>query len=211
LDSEFKGGGSGKARLQISFARGATPLRFWVQCLPAQDAGAERSSAVQRVLGRDLTRKAHQMKTTLVLLFVFLAAVSPCLAADQDIRGVWLNQEQDAKIEIFQCGDKYCGKIVWLKDPLYPPGSKDGTPGTPKVDYKNPDPALRKTPTLGLQIMRDFTFAGNNQWKDGKVYDPKNGKTYSGKITLVSPTQLDLRGFIGVSLLGRTAKWTRAQ
>jgi uncharacterized protein (DUF2147 family) len=69
--------------------------------------------------------------------------------------------------------------------------------------------ALKKTPIIGLQIVYDFTFAGDGLWKDGRVYDPKNGKTYRGKMTLISPQQLDLRGYIGISLLGRTTTWTR--
>ena len=150
------------------------------------------------------------MKTSLTLLFIAVVAVLPCLGAADDVVGVWYNQEKDAKIQIERCGDKYCGKVVWLKEPNYPPGSKEGTPGTPKLDNNNPDPALKKTPRLGLEIMHDFQFAGDNVWKDGKVYDPKNGKTYSGKITMVSPTELDLRGFVGVSIFGRTAKWTKA-
>jgi uncharacterized protein (DUF2147 family) len=152
------------------------------------------------------------MRTSLVLLLICVVAVLPCLgAAANDIVGVWYNQEKDAKIQIDKCGDKYCGKIVWIKEPNYPQGSKEGTPGTPKLDNNNPDPALRSRPRLGLEIMQDFQYAGDNLWKDGKVYDPKNGKTYSGKITMVSPTELDLRGFVGVSLFGRTAKWSKAQ
>ncbi len=152
------------------------------------------------------------MRTSVLLLLVLLALALPCLAASaDDIVGVWLDQAKDARIDISKCGDKYCGKIVWLKNPLYPADSKEGTPGTPKLDNNNPDPSLRKTPRMGLVIMHDFKFAGDNVWSDGKVYDPKNGKTYGGKLTLVSPTQLNLRGFIGVSLFGRTEKWTKAE
>lgn len=146
-----------------------------------------------------------------VLLLAMLAAAMACFAASDDILGVWYNQEKDAKIQIFRCGQKYCGKIVWLKEPTYPPGSKLGKPGAPKVDRNNPDPALRNVPEMGLQVVRDMEFSGDNQWKGGKVYDPKNGKTYNAKMTLVSPSELDLRGFVGISLFGRTAKWTRAQ
>ena len=103
----------------------------------------------------------------------------------------------------------YCGKIVWLKDPTYPAGSKLGTPGTPKLDDKSPDVARRKDPLIGLEIIKGFQFAGGNVWKDGTIYDPDSGKTYSAKATLVSPNELDLRGFIGVSMFGRTEKWTR--
>ncbi len=57
--------------------------------------------------------------------------------------------------------------------------------------------------------MTDFTYVGGNAYTGGRLYDPEKGKTYSGKITLVSPKQLDLRGYIGISLIGRTSKWTR--
>ena len=134
----------------------------------------------------------------------FAAAPGP-----DDILGVWNNEEQDAKIEIYPCGDRYCGRIVQLKEPLYPAGSPDGVPGSPKLDRNNPDAALRKAPIIGLEIVRGFSFAGENTWKGGQVYDPKNGRTYSGRMTLVSPLRLDLRGYVGISLLGRTTTWTR--
>ena len=144
-----------------------------------------------------------------VLMGLILLAPIVVYAGADDILGVWDNQEKSAKIELFKCGEKYCGKIVWLKEPNYPEGSGEGVPGTPKLDNNNPDPDQRKTPRLGLAIVRDFVHAGENKWVDGKVYDPKNGKTYSGKMTLVSPKQLEMRGFIGISLFGRTATWTR--
>jgi uncharacterized protein (DUF2147 family) len=145
----------------------------------------------------------------LVMLSIMLFGTVAHATGGDDILGVWINEEKDGKIEIFKCGEKYCGKIVWAKEPNYPDGSKEGMPGTPRLDHNNPDKSLRKTPILGLQIVHDFVFAGDNSWKKGKVYDPKNGRTYSGTLTLVSPTRLDLRGFIGFSFLGRTTVWTR--
>jgi uncharacterized protein (DUF2147 family) len=148
----------------------------------------------------------------ITMLSISIAALSAevAIAANaDDILGVWFNGEKDAQIELFTCGEKYCGRIVWLKEPNYPEGSKDGTPGTPKLDHNNPDPARKKAPIIGLPIVYGFTFAGDDLWKDGKVYDPKNGKTYKGKMTLVSPRQLNLRGYIGISLIGRTTTWTR--
>ncbi len=149
-------------------------------------------------------------KIAILFIFQFVLASGVSLAAGgDDILGTWNNQEKDARIEIFKCGEKYCGKIVSLNEPNYPPDSKEGTPGTPKLDHHNPDPALRSRPIIGLQIVNDFIYAGDNLWKGGTVYDPKKGKIYSGKMTLVSPNQLNLRGFIGISLIGRTAIWTR--
>jgi uncharacterized protein (DUF2147 family) len=138
-----------------------------------------------------------------------IAATSAHAAGSEDILGVWNTEGKDAKIMIYKCGVKYCGKIVWSKDPNYPADSKEGTPGTPVLDYNNPNPVLRKTPIIGLQILYDFMFAGDNLWTGGRIYNPDNGKIYSGKMTLVSPSQLNLRGFIGISLIGRTTTWTR--
>ena len=146
---------------------------------------------------------------TIMVSCILLMSATVFAANADDILGVWFNGEKDARIEIAKCAEKYCGKIVWLKEPNYPEGSKDGTPGTPKLDHNNPEATLKKSLIIGLLIVYDFTFAGDDLWKEGRVYDPKNGKTYKGKMTLVSPTQLDLRGYIGISLIGRTTSWTR--
>ena len=121
-----------------------------------------------------------------------------------DVKGIWLNQDEDAKIEIFENGGKYYGKIVWLKTPIDPETNK------PKVDKNNPNPALRSRPSLGLEILKDFSFNGKDEWKDGTIYDPKSGKTYSCYIRMENKNKLKIRGFIGVSMLGRTTYWTRS-
>jgi uncharacterized protein (DUF2147 family) len=144
-----------------------------------------------------------------LLLFILSAAAISSASQGEDILGTWNNAEKDAKIEIFKCNGKYCGKIVWVKEPNYPAGSREGTPGTPRLDHHNPDTTKRSRPILGLQIVNDFIFAGEDVWKGGTVYDPKSGYTYRGKMTLVSPNELELRGFVGVPLFGRTTTWTR--
>jgi uncharacterized protein (DUF2147 family) len=149
------------------------------------------------------------MKNILLILLMLLVNTVAHAAGSDDNLGVWNNQEKDGKIELYKCGERYCGRIVWMKEPNYPAGSKEGTPGTPRLDHNNPNPVQRKTPLLGLEIAHGFFFAGGNSWKNGKVYDPKNGKTYSGKMTLVSTNQLNLRGFIGFTFIGRTTIWTR--
>ncbi len=144
----------------------------------------------------------------LIAGFVLFAVIARGAGADE-ILGVWNNQEKTAQIEVFHCGELYCGKIVWLKEPNYPEGSQDGVPGTPKQDHNNPAQGLRSMPVLGLRIVNDMHADGEGKWSGGTVYDPKNGKTYKGKMTLVSPDRLDLRGYVGISLLGRTTTWTR--
>ncbi len=148
-------------------------------------------------------------KCIIILIVSILSASAICHADGDDILGVWNNQEKDAKIEIFKCGDKYCGKIISLREPNYPSGSTEGMPGSPRHDNNNPDSAKRSRPIIGLQIMNGFVFAGDGIWKGGTVYDPKSGNTYRGKMRLVAPDELDLRGFVGIPLFGRSTKWSR--
>jgi uncharacterized protein (DUF2147 family) len=59
-------------------------------------------------------------------------------------------------------------------------------------------------------VLKNFVFDGKDEWEDGTIYDPKNGKTYSCYIRYAEyPNLLKIRGYIGVSLLGRTTYWTK--
>jgi uncharacterized protein (DUF2147 family) len=124
------------------------------------------------------------------------------------IVGKWLNQEGTSHIQIFKATNgsfagKYFGKIVWLKEPL--------KNGKPKVDDLNPDPKKQAVPLLGLQILKNFVYdAQDKEWEDGTIYDPKNGKTYSCNMTL-DGNNLNVRGYVGISMLGRTGVWTKVQ
>ena len=78
-----------------------------------------------------------------------------------------------------------------------------------KFDTNNPDEAKRGQPIIGLNLVNGFVYKGKGKWADGTIYDPDNGKTYSCKMTLKDANTLKVRGFIGVSLIGRTQVWTR--
>ena len=135
------------------------------------------------------------------LLAAPLRADGPKANADA-ILGVWKNGEGTGLIQIYKKGDKYFGKVVWLKVPL----NEDGSPRT---DINNPDESLRKRPLKGLENLRDFVYKGDNVWEDGKVYEPKSGNDYSCTMKLVDENTLEVRGYIGVSLFGRTDVWKR--
>ena len=128
-------------------------------------------------------------------------AVGQSSAEEDAILGLWRTADSKACVEISRCGTKYCGTIVWLKEPL-----KDGKPA---VDDKNPDETKRARPVLGLVIVRDFVYDGDNVWTDGKVYDPESGNDYSGKMTLEDPSTLTLRGYVLIPLFGRSETWSR--
>jgi len=142
------------------------------------------------------------------MTIVLLTATTAIGAVPNNILGTWKTDGGDSQLEFFQCGDKICGKIVWLKKPNYI-DRKDGPVGTTKVDRKNPVPTLRNRPILGLQVMKGLTATGNNRWEKGICYDPETGKSYKCKMQLAGPNRLNLRGYIGISLIGRNFALTR--
>ncbi len=122
--------------------------------------------------------------------------------AQDKIEGLWYNEEKSGKIQVYKAKDnKFYGKITWLKEPL--------TNGKPKTDQKNPDAKKRSQPIIGLVVLKGFEKDGDDVYEDGTIYDPNNGKTYSCKITHKG-NKLDVRGYIGISLVGRTTTWTKA-
>lgn len=74
-------------------------------------------------------------------------------------------------------------------------------------------PGTRKDqPIVGMTILWGLKHDGDNVWADGEILDPANGKTYRCKMKLIEGgKKLEVRGFIGVSLLGRTQVWVREQ
>lgn len=132
----------------------------------------------------------------LLLLFIGITSTAQTQTKSDAIVGEWMNEKKDAKFQIFKKENKYYGKVIW------------GT-GDQKKDTKNPDAKLRNRDLIGLVILNDFVFDGDATWKNGTIYDPREGKTYSCKITLKNKDNINIRGYIGVSLFGRTEMWTR--
>jgi uncharacterized protein (DUF2147 family) len=136
------------------------------------------------------------------IVIILSTGISAKAQADK-IEGLWYNDIKSAKILITkESNGKFYGKVVWLKEPL--------KNGKPKVDELNADEKLRSRPRLGLPVLADFVKDGDNKYTDGTIYDPNNGKTYSCKMTYKGKT-LDIRGYIGISLFGRTTTWSRAE
>jgi uncharacterized protein (DUF2147 family) len=119
------------------------------------------------------------------------------------IVGVWKTGEGTAMVKIYKNGEKYQGRIVWLKEP------NDPETGKPKVDKNHPETVNHTRPILGLINIWGFSYTEENTWENGNIYDPKNGNTYSCTIRMPNPNVLEVRGYIGVSLIGRTDTWTR--
>lgn len=94
-----------------------------------------------------------------------------------DVAGRWMLSDGKITVQVSHCGSQLCGKVVALKEPI----SK--IDGKPKVDRENPDPALRRRPIIGLDILLGMQPAGDNLWK-GAIYNADDGNTYSATIRL---------------------------
>ena len=145
----------------------------------------------------------------LMMAGVALITVSSSFRTAQEnpdaIVGVWKTGEGNAMVRIYKNGEKYQGKIVWLKEP------NDPESGKPKIDKNHPEESSRTRPILGLVNVWGFKFDEKNSWNGGSIYDPKNGKTYSYKIKMINESKIEVRGYIGISMIGRTDSWTRQE
>lgn len=141
------------------------------------------------------------MKKTLLMLCLSFIAIFTAMAQNTDadkIIGTYMTEGGKGKVVIEKKGNTYNGKLVWNKT-------------TGLLDKNNPVKAEQTKPLVGKTILTGFKYAGTDTWEKGKIYDPENGKTYSCKITLKKNGDLTVRGFIGVSLLGRNTHWTRVK
>ena len=134
-------------------------------------------------------------------IFATLLPLAPVVAA-QDILGLWDAGESD--VEIYACGDKLCGRIAALDEPL-------DANGNPKLDKNNPDEALKSRPVLGMDLVAGFSPTGEGKWGGGTIYDPRDGKTYQCVMTLKKDGTLEVRGYVGIALFGKSVVWTRAE
>lgn len=138
------------------------------------------------------------MKNFILTISLLIGNIIGLYAQDANsILGTYLTEGGKAKVKIEKEGNKYVGTLIWT--------ARSGV-----LDSKNPNKAEQAKPIVGKQILKNFSYSKKNVWEEGTIYDPESGKTYSCKITRQDDGSLKVRGFIGVSLLGRTSVWTRS-
>lgn len=129
------------------------------------------------------------------LVLVFAGCVQ-LRAQAENVLGEW-QEPTGAVLRVDHCGSKVCIWIVALSRHADAP-----------TDIHNPNASLRSRALCGLEIGSGFTPRDATHATDGTLYDPKTGKTYHGMMT-VDGLNLDLRGYIGVPLFGRSQTWMR--
>jgi uncharacterized protein (DUF2147 family) len=145
----------------------------------------------------------------LVTVFFFMPSAKifaqKNFAAD-DINGEWWTLNNEGKMIFFRSNGKYYGMVSWLKFP-------NDEDGKPRCDKHNPDPSLRSRPLQNLILFSDFAFDEKKEkYVGGMVYDAgESGKKYACWLKLTSRNVLEIHGYIGFSLLGKSVYFTRVQ
>ncbi len=139
-----------------------------------------------------------------MMLLVSFASFAQ-LAADKII-GVWESVDSDPrlKFEFYKSGGKYFGKLLYASNMF----ESDGK--TPKRDDKNPDKDLRSRSRYGITNITNLSYE-DSEYTGGNLYNPAEGRNYRVKAKLTSENELDFRGYIGFSLLGKTMKFKRVR
>ena len=144
---------------------------------------------------------ARRLGFIISILTALLGALPAKAQTGGEVTGIWLTQAGDAKVRVSKCGGGICGAIVWLKDPI------DPATGKPQVDDKNPNPALRKRPMIGLALFSGMQPTGPNKWS-GQIYNADDGNSYASAISVAGPDALKVEGCVGALCGGEN--WTRS-
>ena len=132
---------------------------------------------------------------SLICAASLLAPVPAVAATGEDAVGVW-RTKTGRHVQLFKCGTKLCGKIVKAKA-----GEKD---------TKNPNPKLRKRAIKGVRILSGAKKSGATTWK-GTLYNTRNGKLYTGVITVKSKSSVNLAGCVFGGLICQGENWSRVR
>ena len=139
---------------------------------------------------------------TISAIVLFVMPLLLFAGGSESIIGIWQNEKKTALIKIYKKNNRFHGAILKM--------CGRGQCGSQKLDANNPDESLRKRELVGLVILKDLLFDGDSTWGEGSIYDPSNGKTYRTTATLSDDGNiLQIHGFLGISLFGRTEEWTR--
>jgi uncharacterized protein (DUF2147 family) len=140
---------------------------------------------------RSLSRKLARLALSLALL-------APLAAKATEATGEWLIEDGEARVRIAHCGADLCGNVAWIKE------------GAPTVDVNNPDPSKRSRSLIGSAVLLGLKPSGEAQWT-GSLYNAEDGRTYTGKLTIVDEHHIKVSGCVLGGLICQTQTWTRTK
>jgi len=146
------------------------------------------------------TRKVMLLVVALLVMSELRAMAEEKPAGDATaVLGKWWFPKKNGQFEIKNANGIYSGRVIAYDDP-------------DALDKNNPDPKLAARKFIGIEMLSDFKYdSAKNQWSEGTIYDGDSGKTYKCTLWIEKgkPNELRGRGYIGISLLGRTEVFQR--
>ena len=128
----------------------------------------------------------HHACAALAFAIVTVPIDTTLADASKEITGVYWSRDKARQVEIFETNAIFAGRVVWESGPV------------------------NGQSMLGKTIMRNFRYDGKGKWVGGEVVAPHNGRTIKGKLWL-EDGDLVMRGFMGVSFLGKTVRFERVR
>jgi uncharacterized protein (DUF2147 family) len=156
-----------------------------------------------------IRRNARALRRTTLIAAALAVLAAPVIAQatgpdPSGVLGLWLSEKEKVLVDIYRCEDELCAKIVWLAKPYRRSGEF-------KRDRKNPDPALRDRGWCGIEVIRGLKAKTDGVWESGRFYYPKGGQTFDIDIEKQADTELKIRAYLGLRLLGKSEIWTRPE
>ena len=143
------------------------------------------------------------MKRFLALTMFFLMMTQVARADSDAVVGFWASDNSIFEITI--TGDTLTGEVRALLNPTYLPDENAERSGEARTDDNNPDEGLRNRPIMGLSMFSEYAFE-DGLWQ-GKIYDPESGNTHQSRMKINRKGNLEIRGYVGMPMFGRTAEF----
>ena len=157
---------------------------------------ADSRKAAEQAKARCSAQVLWVTHTIFAGLVLWLAVPAMSTAQPVSPAGTWLSENREIQVRIAECGAGYCGTIVSSR--------------TFKTDVNNPNPSLRSGSLVGTRMIWDLTQSPDGSWT-GSLYNPQDGRIYSGRVRVTAPNSLELSGCVLGGLICQSQVWTRVR
>jgi uncharacterized protein (DUF2147 family) len=142
------------------------------------------------------------MAMGIALFLCLLTTGFDVISPDERLIGVWESEEKNLLIQISKEEGQFVGTMTWFQ-------CATETIMRTTVDSENPDPKLVGRKILGLKLVQQLSYEGDNVWGGGKIYDPNSGYTFEARIQLIDTNKAVVRGYWKFRWFGRSMVFNR--
>ncbi len=145
------------------------------------------------------------LKSIMTIYFISICISNTYAQNESDkILGKWISSAKDMTVEVYKINGYYQAKVIWFV-------CDKGFVMSDFKDKKNPNAALRSRPWLGMNVLENLQFKQQNEWGNGKIYDPNSGHTFSSVCHLEGDKILKVRGYWLYEWMGKNLTFSRIE